>query len=59
MDNFDGACLKRNVLPVVCIWEEKAEVFLSNLNFLGENLNDWSTDIHIPGTCILNILIRH
>lgn len=59
MDNFDGACLKRNVLCVVCIWEEKAEVFLSNLNFLGENLNDWSIDIHIPGTCILNILIRH
>lgn len=59
MDNFDGACLKRNVLPVVCIWEEKAEVFLSNLNVLGENLNDWSIDIHIPGTCILNILITH
>lgn len=57
MDNFDGVCLKRNVLWVVCIWEEKVEVFLFNFNLLGENFNDWSIDIYIFVFCILNILI--
>lgn len=59
MDNFDGVCLKRNVLLVVCIWEEKVEVFLFNFNFFWENFNDWSIDIYIFGICILNILIRY
>lgn len=47
MDNFDGVCLKRNVLCVVCIWEEKVEVFLFNFNLLWENFNDWSIDIYL------------
>lgn len=59
MDNFDGVCLKRNVLLVVCIWEEKVEVFLFNFNVLGENFNDWSIDKYIFSICILNILIRY